>query len=224
MKRWEQLAKGRSEVVGTCWVWTGAKDRQGYARVRDGNRTDRLHHLLCKEVHQPPKGTKWVARHLCGCKACVNPAHIAPGTRKQNAEDDRQHALQAVQLPSLEDVATLADGLEGVELPPVDDSDVRRGLRRERLLIDQTSRGGEGVVDEWFRQMVEAVAAQRQHDQSGAYIGLVKGATDDEVLLLALMARMRRLLAGKREPERTGLATPVSGAEEVDNFRTAAQG
>lgn len=198
--RWAKLARTRSKDVGTCWMWLGARDSQGYAKVRDGGRTDRLHHVLCREVHRPPRGRKWVARHVCGCKLCVNPAHIVPGTQRENSSDDRHHRRMRVKLPNLGAVRRLAAALPPASVQGLTDAEHRKTQRRRRLILDQTMRGGNGIAEIWFREMAGCVSHQIRD------AGLAQGANDDDVLLLSLIARKKRELSGEVEPEHTGLS------------------
>ena len=73
---------------GDCWVWKGAvkKDRRsgGYGMFWSQNRTRRAHKFAYEHAVGPvPPGLE--LDHLCGNRACVNPAHLEPVTGRVNA-------------------------------------------------------------------------------------------------------------------------------------------
>jgi hypothetical protein len=84
----------RNPATG-CWIWTGCKTSSGYGRV---GRTDdngvkkwravhrRVYRLLEDPdlVERPGKGSAMTLDHLCRVRACCNPAHLTPVTRRQN--------------------------------------------------------------------------------------------------------------------------------------------
>lgn len=69
-----------------CWVWTGAKVRDGYGVICEGGnhgRNLRAHRVAYELlVGQIPSGL--VIDHLCRNRACVNPAHLEPVTVREN--------------------------------------------------------------------------------------------------------------------------------------------
>lgn len=71
--------------LGTdCRVWTGARDQQGYGRVRRGRRIFRPHRLLFETLHgEIPDGK--IVRHRCDRPACIEPTHLELGTHRENA-------------------------------------------------------------------------------------------------------------------------------------------
>lgn len=73
-----------------CWKWNGGVNGSGYGsfRVPDFGRTTieahRFSYLLCTGSF-PPEGH--VVRHKCDNPICVNPHHLEPGTKADNARD-----------------------------------------------------------------------------------------------------------------------------------------
>lgn len=70
---------------GNCWIYAGAKDRNGYGliRGRDGNK---YVHRLTYENLVGPIGENCVL-HKCDVPACCNPDHLFLGDRQLNNAD-----------------------------------------------------------------------------------------------------------------------------------------
>jgi hypothetical protein len=81
---WCKVIKGPG-----CWIWTGTTSR-GYGNFRvgslaDGTRRKVLAHRYSYElVHGR---VEEMLLHSCDVPRCVNPAHLRPGTAKENAAD-----------------------------------------------------------------------------------------------------------------------------------------
>jgi hypothetical protein len=69
--------------VRGCLLWTGAKDRKGYGRVKVGGRVRRVHRVLY-ELCVGPIPDEHVLDHECRVHACVHPAHVEPVTNRVN--------------------------------------------------------------------------------------------------------------------------------------------
>jgi hypothetical protein len=86
---WSQVDR-----TGTCWIWTGHLNRDGYGQFkitdRPGHyRTVRAHRWAWEAAHGPvPAGL--TLDHLCGRPACVRPDHLEPCTAAENLR--RRHA------------------------------------------------------------------------------------------------------------------------------------
>lgn len=66
-----------------CWLWTGFVARNGYGRVRHGERIVRAHRHVYELLVGPiPDGLR--LDHLCRVRHCVNPAHLEPVTHREN--------------------------------------------------------------------------------------------------------------------------------------------
>jgi len=77
----------RSDLT-ECWIWTGARNLQGYGRlVLPGFKAAFLAHRISyvKRFGEPRDGS--VVMHLCDNPSCVNPEHLKAGTCKRNTWD-----------------------------------------------------------------------------------------------------------------------------------------
>lgn len=74
-------------VTESCWLWTGATDRNGYGLwsppKSSGLRMGVAHRFAYMALVGPiPEGLE--LDHLCRTKGCVNPSHLEPVTRQEN--------------------------------------------------------------------------------------------------------------------------------------------
>lgn len=69
--------------LGPCWIWTAAKDSNGYGNFKI-NGGYRKAHCIAYELlgRVVPLGLQ--LDHLCRVPSCVNPDHFEPVTRKEN--------------------------------------------------------------------------------------------------------------------------------------------
>lgn len=66
-----------------CWLWTGAKNRNGYGTVRVKGRRLLMHRIMYQRwVGDIPKGL--VLDHKCRNRLCCNPNHLEAVTVKEN--------------------------------------------------------------------------------------------------------------------------------------------
>jgi hypothetical protein len=74
--------KSRIEPNG-CWQWIGYIHKSGYGRVRAfGKKTSP--HKVAYEVFVGPIQKGIELDHLCRNRACINPAHLEPVSKKEN--------------------------------------------------------------------------------------------------------------------------------------------
>lgn len=73
-----------------CWLWTGAKDKNGYGRIRVNGRQMHAHVFSWEIRYCPMPPGKW-GLHTCDNPSCVNPEHVYPGTPQANVQDRMEH-------------------------------------------------------------------------------------------------------------------------------------
>lgn len=82
----ERFSRHIVEDKNGCWIWVGAKSPGGYALMGVG-RADmgimRAHRFSFEYFIGPiPNGKE--LDHLCRVRACVNPFHVEPVSRREN--------------------------------------------------------------------------------------------------------------------------------------------
>ena len=78
------VAKLMFEPMSGCWLWTASLGTYGYGSVRFGGQSRGAHRFVYEALVGPvPDGLD--LDHLCRNRACVNPDHLEPVTRRVNA-------------------------------------------------------------------------------------------------------------------------------------------
>lgn len=72
-----------------CWEWTSTRSPDGYGKVVVGYRghgrpVRRFAHRVLYELARGPVPKGLELDHLCRNRACCNPAHLEPVTRREN--------------------------------------------------------------------------------------------------------------------------------------------
>jgi hypothetical protein len=69
-----------------CWLWTGAKTRDGYGKLEVHGRTVYAHRLAYEHWYEPIEDGLRIL-HKCDTPECVNPDHLQTGTQADNIAD-----------------------------------------------------------------------------------------------------------------------------------------
>lgn len=79
----------RSGGPEACWLWTGARDKDGYGIVwvNEQHRGKRAARFILAEALGRQLEPNEFACHTCDCPPCCNPQHLFPGSAALNHED-----------------------------------------------------------------------------------------------------------------------------------------
>jgi hypothetical protein len=69
-----------------CWIWQGSTKDSGHGRIKVDGKVQAAHRVSFV-AHGKRIRRGLVLRHKCDVAACINPAHLVPGTQKQNVRD-----------------------------------------------------------------------------------------------------------------------------------------
>lgn len=84
----------RLQVRGSCWVWTGAKDQDGYGLIKIAGKMERLPRFIFKALNgEIPKGH--LICHRCDNPPCFRPSHLFAATAAENQKDKVRKNRQA---------------------------------------------------------------------------------------------------------------------------------
>lgn len=86
---WSRVDRGTGD---SCWRWNGARNKEGYGRVRCGARIQLAHRvayrLQCGDI---PDGA--LVLHRCDNKRCVRPDHLHLGDYAANMREASERGL-----------------------------------------------------------------------------------------------------------------------------------
>ena len=90
---WSKVSKSND-----CWIWTGAKTKNGYGVFQKGRRGELLYkaHRFSFEIHKGEIPTGMIIMHQCDNKICVNPDHLTAGNHSQNLKDAWDRNLRSM--------------------------------------------------------------------------------------------------------------------------------
>lgn len=127
------------EAMTGCWLWCGAKDPDGYGKLRVRNhptRYWRVHRFVYEQIKGPiPPGL--CTDHVCRTRACVNPDHLRLVTPRVNVTENslvgapnasKTHCRQGHEY-TLENTYVWTNGMR---LCRTCDRTRQRGYRRQR--------------------------------------------------------------------------------------------
>jgi len=81
----ERFVEQQRGFTSPCWVWQGTITTRGYGQIWDidARRMRVAHRFMWEEANGPvPEGLE--LDHLCRVRACCNPEHLEPVTRREN--------------------------------------------------------------------------------------------------------------------------------------------
>lgn len=108
-----------------CWIWTAAKQPNGYGVFKVGSSTQRAHRVAFAIEHgREPTG---YVLHSCDVKACVNPDHLREGTQSENIREfvARGKKVQPVDITHPPDKARRGESNGQAKLTTADVEEIR---------------------------------------------------------------------------------------------------
>lgn len=75
------------ESQDDCWIWTGAKTKDGYGKIQVGPKLLLAHRLSLEIYLGRPITEGMFVLHSCDNPSCINPKHLREGTNQDNVCD-----------------------------------------------------------------------------------------------------------------------------------------
>lgn len=88
---------------GDCWLWDGAKTRDGYGMLKRQGYMGYAHRYYFEQLLGPIPAGKQLD-HLCGIRSCCNPAHLQPVTAAENVRRSRVAKLNTEKVKAIRDM------------------------------------------------------------------------------------------------------------------------
>lgn len=90
MRFWRKVSLSspseRYPGIGKCWIWEGAKTKEGYGKFTHSGKSHGAQRMSF-EIHERKLKQGEYACHKCDNPSCVRPDHIFPADQKGNLED-----------------------------------------------------------------------------------------------------------------------------------------
>lgn len=99
----------RIETGSGCWLWLGARDRDGYGQIKCAGRQCKAHRIMFAWVRGAIADDLQIC-HSCDNPPCVNPEHLFAGTGEINMQDCKQKGRLADRRGVKNTLAKLVDG------------------------------------------------------------------------------------------------------------------
>lgn len=99
---WEKVDKS-----GDCWIWTAAKDKDGYGFFRHEGKNLKAHRVSLRiKLGREVRG---LSLHSCDNPSCVKPDHLREGTNSMNQIDAAKRGRNHSQKLSIGDVKRIRE-------------------------------------------------------------------------------------------------------------------
>ena len=83
----EHLEKRSEKIpIAGCWLWTGAKKKDGYGNIRYKDQVW-IAHRLSYQIFRGDIPKDGLVLHKCDVPSCINPHHLFLGSAEDNMQD-----------------------------------------------------------------------------------------------------------------------------------------
>ncbi|ENA4344764.1 hypothetical protein ABGO80_000606 [Salmonella enterica subsp. enterica serovar Braenderup] len=101
----ERLESKTVVLENGCHEFTGGKDKSGYGKIKIGSHQVGAHKVSYLLNVGDYDQTSQELLHSCDNPACVNPAHLKPGTHRENIQDCISKGRHTFQLTQVDGVS-----------------------------------------------------------------------------------------------------------------------